>query len=277
MKKKEIFFILISIISFIFNKSELYAEDAINSWQKVKYEVETYSTTEKVFIDNSEIQTYQGMTGIWKKVSPGLDLSTFVVAYQASIDEIISINNLPANSKKIYSTMWLFIPYSQNYIHELEKKGINRLSVDVLINEYIWPIEGIRITSRLGKRWGKFHPGIDIAASLGTMVLAAMDGEVTESKYFGDYGNAVMVNNNSSYLTIYAHLSQILVKKGDKVRKGQLIGFSGNSGHSTGPHLHFEVRYLSVVLNPEVFLPMFKESIYTFARKDIENIGTVEQ
>jgi hypothetical protein len=272
MQKKIIIYIL-SFFVYEFNvNSRLFAQDAINSWQKVKYEVENYSAIEKVNIDNIYLQTYQSQTGIWKKVAPGFDLNSLVGTYQSDVDQVILINNLPKNSRKVYSTMWIFVPFSIKYINELEKKGISRLTLNVTGNEYIWPIEGSQITSRLGKRWGKFHPGIDIAAPLGTMVLAAMDGEVGESKYFGDYGNAIIINNNTSYVTIYAHLSDLLVKKGDRVKKGQLIGFSGSSGHSTGPHLHFEVRYMSVVLNPEVFLPMFKESIYAFVRKDSESI-----
>jgi len=272
--KKGIFFI--GLFVSLMGQGGLYAEDALNSWQKVRAEVESSATPEKVYIDNIQVQSYQGQTGIWKHVTPGLDLATMAANYQADIDQIISLNNLPKNTRKIYSTMWLFFPFSETYVKELEKNGINRLSLDVYANEYIWPIEGVRITSRLGQRWGKFHPGLDIAAAQGSLVLAAMDGEVTESKYFGDYGNAVVINNNASYVTIYAHLSVLLVKKGDRVKKGQVIAYSGNSGHSTGPHLHFEVRYMTVVLNPEVFLPMFRESIYALARKELAN-STVEQ
>lgn len=271
---KKIFFFILSITISYNAVSDLYADETINSWQKIKGDVEKSTVTEKVYIDNIHIQTYKGQTGLWRKIESGTDISALARPYQADEELLVSINELPKNSRKIYNIRWVFIPFSAHYLTELEKSGITRLTLDVTVSEYIWPIEGIRITSRLGKRWGKFHPGLDIAAATGTLVLAAMDGEVSESRYFGDYGNAVLLNNSDSYVSIYAHLSETLVKKGDKVKKGQVIGYSGSSGHSTGPHLHFEVRFLSLVLNPEVFLPEFKESIYAFIPKELNEFIT---
>jgi len=268
--KGKFILILIVIFSINFGKS-LVAEDSINTWQKVKFEFEKSTLREKAYIDNIYIQTYQGQAGIWKKVTSGTDLTALAKPYSSSIEQIISVNDLPKNSLAVYAARWIFIPYSEQYLKELEKNGISRITWDVSVNEYIWPIDGLRITSRLGQRLGKFHPGIDIAAHPGTLVLAAMDGEISESKYLGDYGNAVIIKHNDSYVTIYGHLAETLVKKGDKVKKGQVVGFSGNTGHSTGPHLHFEVRYASIILNPEVFMPMFKEDIYVQNKKDTDN------
>jgi murein DD-endopeptidase MepM/ murein hydrolase activator NlpD len=90
-----------------------------------------------------------------------------------------------------------------------------------------------------------FHTGVDYACSVGTNVVAADDGRVLEAGKvsWGDsYGTAVVIKHSHIHQAVYAHLSEVLVKKGDRVTLGQLIGKSGNTGNSTGPHLHFEVR-----------------------------------
>jgi len=254
--------------------SILYSQEPLNSWEKIQSQVQNSSASEQVVIDNLYIQSYQEQTGVWKKVPSGSLLSEIAKPYQSDIDSIIEINNFPKNAIKVFAASWIFIPYTKEYINNLKINGISRLELRIAHEEYIWPVEGIRITSHLGQRWGKFHPGVDIATPSGSLVLAAMDGEITESRFIGEYGNAIILNHNQSYFTLYGHLSDNFVKKGDKVRKGQVIGLSGSTGHSTGPHLHFEVRYLNIVLNPEVFLPAFRESIYVFARKESNDIST---
>ena len=111
-------------------------------------------------------------------------------------------------------------------------------------------------------RWGgTYHRGVDIAADSGSIVLAAQGGVVTKTGSRGGYGIVVSIQHEEGYTTSYAHLSDHLVRTGDQVRKGQIIALSGNSGRSTGPHLHFEVECGSIVLDPEDFLPAFKPKI----------------
>ncbi len=111
-----------------------------------------------------------------------------------------------------------------------------------------------RLTSGFGYRWGRRHEGIDIANSLGTSISAADAGRVSFAGYRGSYGNLVIINHENGYQTYYAHCSRILVKSGSRVYKGQEIAKVGNTGRSTGPHLHFEVRRNGAPINPLQFV-----------------------
>lgn len=118
---------------------------------------------------------------------------------------------------------------------------------------FAWPAAG-RITSAFGPRWGAFHAGLDLGVNTGTSVKAASGGTVTFSGNGGGYGLLVKISHANGYETRYAHNSKLLVKAGDKVTTGQVIALSGNTGNSTGPHLHFEVRKAGVALNPVNYL-----------------------
>jgi lipoprotein NlpD len=122
-----------------------------------------------------------------------------------------------------------------------------------------WPVTAPRLTSRFGKRWGKPHEGIDMAAPIGTPVLAASAGTVI---YAGDqvrgYGNMVVVKHADDLSSVYAHNSVLLVHDGDRVTVGQEIARVGDTGRSTAPHLHFEVRRKDVPQDPLQFLPALK-------------------
>ncbi|HHY34729.1 MAG TPA: M23 family metallopeptidase [Firmicutes bacterium] len=115
--------------------------------------------------------------------------------------------------------------------------------------QMVWPVKG-RVTSYFGWRWGSFHSGIDIAAPAGTPVLAADNGMVSYRGWNGGYGRLVLIDHGNGTVTAYAHLSGYEVSVGDRVEKGQVIGYVGSSGNSTGPHLHFEVRENGVAKNP---------------------------
>lgn len=110
------------------------------------------------------------------------------------------------------------------------------------------------VTSNFGKRWGRMHYGIDIAANTGTDIYAAMDGTVQCAEWESGYGNVVKLNHSNGLQTIYGHCSRLLVKSGQKVKKGQRIGAVGSTGNSTGPHLHFEVRVNGKPVNPMNYL-----------------------
>ncbi len=110
------------------------------------------------------------------------------------------------------------------------------------------------ITSRYGRRWGRLHEGIDIGAPVGTPVKAADGGEVIYTGSSGGYGKLIKIDHGGGFVTYYGHLSKISVKVGDKVYKGQTIGAVGNTGRSTGPHLHFEIRKNGSPVNPTKYL-----------------------
>ena len=96
----------------------------------------------------------------------------------------------------------------------------------------------------------KFHEGLDYSADIGTPVYATGDGTVELAGWNKGYGNSMDISHGCNYLTRYAHLSEILVRQGQKVRRGDMIGKVGNTGESTGPHLHYEVRLHGQPQNP---------------------------
>lgn len=118
---------------------------------------------------------------------------------------------------------------------------------------FMWPVSGASVTSPYGQRWGKTHKGIDLVGS--SSVMAADDGVVSYAGTMTGYGNVIIINHNNGYETLYGHLSQIDTSTGAIVEKGQHIGVMGNTGHSTGTHLHFEVHTDGAIQNPLGYLP----------------------
>ena len=108
--------------------------------------------------------------------------------------------------------------------------------------EAVLPVQGARLTSGFGNRWGTLHAGIDFAAPIGTPEYAAMDGVVVRAGAASGFGLAVYVQHENGDVTVYGHMQQILVAEGQRVRAGDTIALLGNRGQSTGPHLHFEVH-----------------------------------
>jgi murein DD-endopeptidase MepM/ murein hydrolase activator NlpD len=117
----------------------------------------------------------------------------------------------------------------------------------------IWPVGG-PVTSGFGMRWGRMHEGIDIAAASGAPIVAAAAGSVIYASWMSGYGNLVVVDHGGGLATAYAHCSAILVAVGQGVVQGETIALVGSTGHSTGPHLHFEVRVNGVAVDPLLYL-----------------------
>lgn len=117
----------------------------------------------------------------------------------------------------------------------------------------IWPLNGL-FTSPFGWRWGRMHEGIDIAVPEGTAVRAAQSGTVILAAYTGGYGNYICIDHGGGLSTCYAHLSSYAVSAGSTVSQGSVIAGSGNTGSSTGPHLHFEVRVNGAAQDPMGYL-----------------------
>ncbi len=118
---------------------------------------------------------------------------------------------------------------------------------------FTWPTSG-QITSGFGPRWGRMHQGLDVAAPTGRPITAAKSGKVIVAGWSGGYGNLVVIDHGGGLSTAYAHQSRIAVKVGDPVTQGGLIGYIGSTGHSTGPHLHFEVRVNGAARDPLPYL-----------------------
>lgn len=110
------------------------------------------------------------------------------------------------------------------------------------------------VTSRPGWRWGRTHEGVDMAGSIGTHVFASDGGTVIRASVYSGYGNCIDIEHANGYITRYGHLSYIGVRVGQKVYQGEYIGNVGSTGHSTGPHLHFEIRRNGVFTNPDNYV-----------------------
>lgn len=120
-------------------------------------------------------------------------------------------------------------------------------------NGLIWPVDGV-ITSPFGPRWGSFHPGLDIGAPMGTPIRAAKAGRVVLASPNGGYGNFTCLDHGGGLSTCYAHQSSFATSSGASVAQGQVIGYVGSTGFSTGPHLHFEVRVDGTAQDPLNYL-----------------------
>jgi murein DD-endopeptidase MepM/ murein hydrolase activator NlpD len=118
---------------------------------------------------------------------------------------------------------------------------------------FIWPVSG-PVTSPFGWRWGRMHEGIDIAVPAGTPVHAAASGRVIYAGWMGGYGNLVVIDHGGGMATAYGHNTSIVVGTGSGVSQGQVVAYSGSTGHSTGPHVHFEVRVNGSPVDPMGYL-----------------------
>jgi murein DD-endopeptidase MepM/ murein hydrolase activator NlpD len=119
---------------------------------------------------------------------------------------------------------------------------------------FIWPVSA-PITSPFGMRWGTLHPGLDLGAPYGSAIHAAASGTVVWCGWMSGYGNLVMIDHGGGIATAYGHQSRIAVGCNQQVSQGQVIGYVGSTGYSTGPHLHFEVRVNGTPVDPLGYLP----------------------
>jgi len=146
---------------------------------------------------------------------------------------------------------------SQEIISEPEVKiviqGSKRLPEDNLAVAFLPANTGL-LTSTFGTRWGRHHNGADFSVPVGTSVFAYSSGVISYSGWKSGYGNLVIIDHGDGLETYYAHNSKLLVKAGDKVSKQQKIALSGNTGRSTGPHVHFEIHKNGKVLDPLKYL-----------------------
>ncbi len=143
-------------------------------------------------------------------------------------------------------------------VHEVYEIGHEKLSYWASTPS-IWPVRGW-VTSDFGARINplsgasQFHQGLDIAAPYGADIYAPSDATISFAGYKGGYGNALVLDHGYGVSTLYAHTSNIFVKEGQKIKRGQLLAFVGSSGSATGPHLHYEVHVDGVPTDPMRFL-----------------------
>lgn len=138
-------------------------------------------------------------------------------------------------------------------LNQLDKLNLYRIAAERA--PFAMPVNpGVRLTSSFGPRWGRIHKGLDLAGPKGTPIYATADGVVTHAGWQSGYGLLVKIEHEFGVETRYAHQSKLRVKKGQRVSRGQQIGDMGNTGLSTGPHLHYEVRSGGKAINPMTYI-----------------------
>ncbi len=176
--------------------------------------------------------------------------------------------NLRSPAAQLYGDEW-----DNKYAHLTSE-----LPDTFLINlrHFCMPTPSRVITSNFGGRWGRQHKGLDIKVYIGDTIRAAFSGKVRIVRYEGGgYGNYIVIRHTNGLETIYGHLSKQLVKENETVRAGEPIGLGGNTGRSTGSHLHFETRLCGVALNPALFFDFRNQDVtcdqYLFTRASYAN------
>jgi murein DD-endopeptidase MepM/ murein hydrolase activator NlpD len=186
------------------------------------------------------------MRGIIYRTRENESLRNISIRHGIDEEYICKVNKINGGIKE-----FLFIPCGE--VSEIERSLF--LGVG-----FANPLKGGRRTSAFGNRIDpfnkrfQFHCGIDLACPRGSKVYASRDGIITFTGYNGGYGRLVIIKHQHGYNSYYGHLSTIYVKAGASVKRGELLGLTGSSGRSTGPHLHFEVRKDARPVNPGVLL-----------------------
>lgn len=143
-----------------------------------------------------------------------------------------------------------------------DAKGILPLGFKVDLRNYVMPTKSQKITSKYGKRWGRKHNGVDVKVYIGDTIYSAFSGKVRLCKYNGGgYGYYIVIRHPNGLETLYGHLSKQLVRENQTVYAGQPIGLGGNTGRSTGSHLHFETRLLGVPIDPSYMFDFVHQDV----------------
>ncbi len=206
--------------------------------------------------------------GVRHVVRPGENLYRISQYYGVSVDRIRRANRVrDVSALRVGLRLWIPGTHKPQARQPLKapdgeqarraaSPGANRHRAKRESNlEFSWPVRG-RLSSSYGRRWGRAHEGIDIAAKRGTSIRAAEAGRVIHSGFgLGAYGRVVIVKHAGHYSTVYAHNRKNFVDKGDFVEKGQVIAQVGQTGNASGPHVHFEIRRKNGARNPLSFLP----------------------
>lgn len=213
-------------------------------------------------------------------VAAMVSLSSFsqdLIARQAPIDKKLKTVDSLALQKQIraeqaeYPALSLYPNWSNQYVHAYGKDVIIPETYTIDLTGFHMPTPSTRITSPFGPRWRRMHNGLDLKVNIGDTIVAAFDGKVRIVKYERrGYGKYVVIRHDNGLETVYGHLSKQLVEENQLVKAGEVIGLGGNTGRSTGSHLHFETRFLGIAINPVYMFDFPKQDIvadtYTFRR-----------
>lgn len=212
-------------------------------------------------------------------VAAMVSLSSFsqdLIARQAPIDKKLKTVDSLALQKQIraeqseYPALSLYPNWNNQYVHAYGNAIIpDTYTID--LTGFHMPTPSTKITSPFGPRWRRMHNGLDLKVNIGDTIVAAFDGKVRIVKYERrGYGKYVVIRHDNGLETVYGHLSKQLVEENQLVKAGEVIGLGGNTGRSTGSHLHFETRFLGIAINPIYLFDFPKQDIvadtYTFRR-----------
>ncbi len=200
------------------------------------------------------------------------------LALQAPVDrranpiDTVVINRLRESEDMAEPSADLYNDWSNTYAHRATPLP-DYYKID--LRGFAMPTPSRVITSNFGRRWGRRHQGLDIKVYIGDTIRSAFSGRVRVVKYDArGYGKYVVIRHNNGLETIYGHLSRQLVRENQYVQAGQPIALGGNTGRSTGSHLHFETRLCGVALNPALFFDFANQDVtgdfYVFRRGNME-------
>ncbi len=209
-----------------------------------------------------------------------VSLSSFsqdLIARQAPIDrKLKSVDSLALQrqiraEQATYPAFSLYPNWDNEYVHAYGKTAIVPETFTFDLRGFCMPTPSRKITSPFGPRWRRMHNGLDLKVEIGDTIRAAFDGKVRVVKYEAKgYGNYIVLRHNNGLETVYGHLSKQLVQPDQIVKAGEIIGLGGNTGHSTGSHLHFETRFLGIAINPALMFDFPNQDVvadsYTFRR-----------
>lgn len=198
-----------------------------------------------------------------------------LLAKQAPVDrrmkmvDTLALRPAMENEEARLTANALYEDWNNTYAHRATELPD---SFRINLKHFCMPTESRVVTSNFGPRWGRTHKGIDIKVYIGDTIRAAFSGKVRMVKYeAAGYGKYVVIRHQNGLETIYGHMSDWLVKEDEVVKAGQPIGLGGNTGRSTGSHLHFETRLCGVALNPALMFDFRNQDVvddYYMFRKD---------
>ena len=221
-------------------------------------------------------------------VAAMVSLSSFsqdLIAHQAPIDKKLKTVDSLALQKQIraeqseYPALSLYPNWNNQYVHAYGNAIIPE-TYTIDLTGFHMPTPSTKITSPFGPRWRRMHNGLDLKVNIGDTIVAAFDGKVRIVKYERrGYGKYVVIRHDNGLETVYGHLSKQLVEENQLVKAGEVIGLGGNTGRSTGSHLHFETRFLGIAINPIYMFDFPKQDIvadtYTFRKtKGVKRAGS---
>ena len=205
-----------------------------------------------------------------------------LLARQAPVDrkmaavDTIMLRNITMREELESPSADLYANWDNKYAHRATELP-ETYKID--LRHFTMPTTSRVITSNFGSRWGRQHKGLDIKVYIGDTIRAAFSGKVRIVRYeAGGYGKYIVIRHNNGLETIYGHLSKQLVEENQEVRSGEVIGLGGNTGRSTGSHLHFETRLCGVALNPALMFDFRAQDVtgdyYAFNKETYDNAST---